>query len=125
MKKACIVIAHGSRDPQATEAFFEFLKKFRRVSLRQRFVEGAFLELAKPSIPEAIETCVARGAGDIVVLPMMFFPGRHVKEDIPRLIEKAKAAHPEVEFHYAAPVSENPKLAALMAENVAKVKGRS
>ena len=124
MKSAYLIIAHGSRDREANQAFFEFLERFR-VSFRGRLVEGAFLELAKPSIPDGIERCIAQGAGEIIILPMMFFPGRHVKEDIPRLIETAKARHPEVDFHYAGPVSEHPMLLSILEEKAKQTKGKS
>ena len=124
MKCAYLIIAHGSRDNEATQAVFKFLEKFR-TAYPHRLVEGAFLELAKPSIPEGIENCAARGVSEIIILPMMFFPGRHVKEDIPRLIEEAKAKHPEIDFHYAGPVSEHPMLLSLLEEKAAQTKGKS
>ena len=124
MKSAYLVIAHGSREAEANQAFFEFLEKFRK-AYPHRLVEGAFLELSKPEIPQGIENCVEKGASEIIILPMMFFPGRHVKQDIPRLIEEAKARHPEVDFHYAGPVSEHPMLLSLLEEKAVKVKGKS
>ena len=60
---------------------------------------GAFLEIAKPSIPEAIETCAEEGAGQIVVLPLMFFPGKHVKEHIPTFIQDARKKYPDLDMH--------------------------
>ncbi len=124
MKSAYLVIAHGSRDPEANQAFFEFLERFRKV-YPERLVEGAFLELARPAIPRGIENCIAHGVSEIIILPMMFFPGRHVKEDIPRLIKEAKARHPEVDFHYAGPVSEHPMLLSLLEEKAKQLKGKS
>ena len=124
MKSAYLVIAHGSREAEANQAFFEFLERFRK-AYPQRLVEGSFLELAKPAIPQGIENCIARGVTEIIILPMMFFPGRHVKEDIPRSIEEAKARHPEVDFHYAGPVSEHPLLLSLLEEKAKQAKGKS
>ena len=123
MKSAYLVIAHGSREAEANQAFFEFLERFRK-AYPGRWVEGAFLELAKPDIALGIENCVARGVSEIINLPMMFFPGRHVKEDIPKFIEEAKARHPEVDFHYAGPVSEHPMLLSLMEEKAKQMKGK-
>ena len=124
MKSAYLIIAHGSRDPEANQAFFEFLERFRK-AYPDRLAEGAFLELAKPAIPQGIENCIAKGVSEIIILPMMFFPGRHVKEDIPRLIETAKARHPEVDFHYAGPVSEHPMLLSILEEKAKQTKGKS
>ncbi len=124
MKSAYLIIAHGSREKEANEAFFEFLERFRK-AYPHRLVEGAFLELAKPSIPQGIENCIARGVLEIIILPMMFFPGRHVKEHIPEFIRQAKAQHPEVDFHYAGPVSEHPNLLSLLEEKAQQMKGKS
>lgn len=124
MKSAYLVIAHGSREAEANRDFFEFLERFRK-AFPHRLVEGAFLELAKPSIPEGIENCIAREVSEIIILPLMFFSGKHVKESIPRFIEEAKARYPEVDFHYAGPVSENPLLLALLEEKAAQAKGKS
>ena len=121
MNAAYLIIAHGSRDPQANREFFQFLEHFRKV-YPQRKVEGAFLELAKPAIPEAIENCVTAGASEIFVIPLMLFSGRHVKEHIPELIEKAKVLHPEIDFHYAAPLAEHPMMLSLVEEKARTLK---
>ena len=99
-KLAYLLIAHGTRDADGKEAFFSFVEEFRK-AFRDRRIEPAFLELSRPSIPEGIEVCVKGGAEEIFVLPLMLFPGRHVKEDIPRQIQEAKRLFPEVDFHYA------------------------
>lgn len=99
-KFAYLLIAHGTRDAEGGEAFFKFVEEFRR-KFSDRRVEPAFLELSRPSIREGIEACVGGGAEEIFVLPLMLFPGRHIKEDIPREIQEAKRLFPQVDFHYA------------------------
>lgn len=121
-KSAYVVIVHGSRDPEANEGFEVFLNKFRQ-AFQDREVYGAFLELVKPSIPEAIEKAIQEGATEVFILPMMFFPGRHVKKDIPAFIQEAKAKHPAVDFHYASPVADHPLMLELLKEK-AKAAGK-
>lgn len=113
MKSAYMIIAHGSRAKQSNEAFFTFLEKVKK-ACPKRFIQGAFLELAKPSIPEAVDLCVAEGAEEIFVIPLMFFPGRHVKEDIPKFIQEAKEKYMNLDFHYAGPIADNPALVDLL-----------
>lgn len=117
MNSAYLVIAHGSREAQSNQAFMDFLEKFRRTHPGRK-VQPAFLELAKPDIPDAIEKCMRDGVREIFVIPLMLFPGRHVKEDIPRFIQEAKAKHPEADFHYAGPLCDNEKMLDLLAEQV-------
>ena len=105
-KSAYLLIAHGTRDEEGKEAFFKFVEEFRK-AFPDRRVEPSFLEICRPSIREGIEACIKGGAGEIFVLPLMLFPGRHVKEDIPREIKEAKIAHPEVDFHYAGALALN------------------
>ena len=122
MKSAYLLIAHGSREKQGNLAFEKLVDEFRRMN-PDRDVEGAYLELVKPSIPEGIDKCVGRGVTEIFVLPLMLFPGRHVKDDIPNFIQKAKAKHPEVDFHYAGPLCEHPMMLKLLQEKANQVKG--
>jgi len=121
MKVAYLIIAHGSRDSEANQAFFNFLEEFR-CRFPDRTVRGAFLELAKPSIPEEIEGCVGEGIEQILILPLMFFPGRHVKDDIPHLIEEAKMKYPAVDFHYSSPLSDHPLMLQLIEEKAKALK---
>ena len=127
MKSAYLVIAHGSREKKANEEFFEFLGKFKSLFPKKQ-VMGAFLEMAKPGIPEAVDACAKRGADQIFLLPLMLFQGRHVKEDIPKMIADAKMRHPKLDFHYASPLSDHPMLLNILkdkARHAKKMKGRA
>jgi sirohydrochlorin cobaltochelatase len=123
-KSAYVVIAHGSRDQEANLAFGDFLKRFRTV-LGKKTVEGAFLELTRPSIPEALESCIRKGADQIFVLPLMFFPGRHVKQDIPRMVQEAKLKYPHVDFHYGGPLAGHPMMTRLLKDKAQRLKRRT
>lgn len=123
MKKALIVIAHGSREIASNDALFDFLKRFRE-NYTDRLVQPAFLELAQPSIPEAIDLCAEQGIKDIVIVPLMFFPGRHVKKDIPEMIEKAKMKHPEVDFHYSGPLAEHSGMFEILKDKASGKNGK-
>ncbi len=122
MKTAYLVIAHGSREKEANQAFLEFLERFRHL-FPKRFVIGAFLELARPSIAQAIDQCVEAGMMEIIVMPLMFFSGRHVKKDIPQMIEEAKAKHPAVDFHFSGPLCESPMMMELLDQQAAAALG--
>ena len=115
MSSAYVVIAHGSREKKSSGAFLEFLEGFRKANPKRK-VEAAFLELARPSIPQAIEKVIHEGATEVFIIPWMLFPGRHVKEHIPAFIEDAKRKHPESDFHYAGPLCDGVETARLPAE---------
>jgi len=103
---AYLLIAHGTREEEGKGAFFRFVEEFRKV-FPDRYIQPSFLELAEPTIPQGIEACIKQGAQEIVVLPLMLFPGRHVNQDIPNHIQEAKRCFPEVDFHYAGALALN------------------
>ena len=55
-----------------------------------REVRCAYLEIASPSLPEALEALVRKGRREILVLPYFLQSGRHVKKDIPRAVAALK-----------------------------------
>lgn len=108
MSSAILLIAHGSREEKSNDDFLRFVREFSQ-KYRNETVTGAFLELARPLIPDGIESCVRSGADEVFIVPLMFFWGRHVKKDIPQLIEEARARHPGVRFHYAGAIADRPE----------------
>ncbi len=76
------------------------------------------MELTEPTISQAFDRCVARGARTVVVHPYVLAPGRHGHEDIPRLAADAAAQHPEVAYRVTEPLGPHPLLAAIICERV-------
>ena len=62
------------------------------------------MELAEPTIDDAFRRCVGQGAELIVVHPYFLSPGRHWKEDIPRMAAAASANHGGVRHLVTAPL---------------------
>ena len=64
----------------------------RRLKQDKRFpmVLCAYLEITPPSISDAIDQCVQKGTGEILVLPYFLLMGNHVRSDIPYLVSQAK-----------------------------------
>lgn len=119
MKSAYLVIAHGSRSKESEQAFEEFLQKLKKASPK-RFIQGAYLEISEPQVSEGIDLCVEAGAREIFVIPLMFFPGRHVRDDIPALIKEAYEKYPYLTFHYSGPLCEDPALLEIINKKVSK-----
>ncbi|MBL8515263.1 MAG: CbiX/SirB N-terminal domain-containing protein [Betaproteobacteria bacterium] len=88
--EALLLFAHGSSDP-AWARPFEALRD--RVAAREpgRAIALAYLERMHPSFDEAVDTLNAQGVTRISVAPLFLAPGGHVREDLPRLIEAARA----------------------------------
>ena len=107
--KAVLLISHGSHSPKTKQEVAALLKKIKSKS-RCEIFEYAFLEIEKPSIPEGIDLCIAQGAKKIIVLLNFLNSGKHVDEDIPRIVREAKLKHPKIDFTMTIPVGQHEKM---------------
>ena len=95
--KALLLVAHGSRRQASNEEVIALSGVVaREMKDDYPIVQAGFLELAEPSIPEALDRCVRQGATDICILPYFLSAGRHVHEDIPGEVDKARAMHADI-----------------------------
>ena len=95
--QALVLIAHGSRRQASNQEVKHLASRLRQpAGGRYQLIEAGFLEIAEPSIPEAIETCIQSGATSIVVVPYFLAAGRHVAEDIPHIVKPVAERHPQV-----------------------------
>ncbi len=113
--KSCVLlVAHGSRAQASTQAFWDFTKGLGKLLPGKR-VEGCFLELADPKLSEQLDRSYQTGIRTFFVFPVLLFPGRHLMEDIPRMIADFKVTHTDTEFHFAPPLGSDPELIQLLA----------
>ena len=111
-----VLVAHGSRAPGANEAHVELA---RSVSERPGVdVRPAFLELAQPSIPDAIDVAIDDGATRVLVQPHFLAPGNHTTRDIPELVEAARSRHPGVRIDSGSHTGADPGLPTLVADGI-------
>lgn len=68
------------------------------------------MELAEPSIGEAVAKCVSEGYKKVVVAPYFLSRGRHITTDIPAMVAEAQKAHPEVSCVIAEPIGMSSRL---------------
>ena len=101
--QALVVIAHGSRRQASNQEVIDLAFRLQHTAGdRYPLIEPGFLELASPSIPEAIETCIRSGATSVVVVPYFLAAGRHVIEDIPEIVQPVALQHPDVSIRISA-----------------------
>ncbi|MGH8803210.1 MAG: sirohydrochlorin chelatase [Polaromonas sp.] len=110
-----VLLAHGSRDPQ-WRAPIEAVAAQIHARQPGTKVCCAYLELCAPSLPEAAIYLIAAGARQIRIFPIFFGLGKHAREDLPRLVEQIRAAHPGVAVELLPTAGEYPQLTALMAD---------
>ena len=109
-----VLIAHGSRAAAANEAHRAVAHQV--AAALGVPVHAAYLELAEPSIGEAIDAAAAGGAARIVVLPHFLYPGRHVTEDVPAIVAEAAARHDAAAVELVAASGDDPAMVDLLVE---------
>ncbi|MFO7653106.1 MAG: CbiX/SirB N-terminal domain-containing protein [Candidatus Krumholzibacteriia bacterium] len=93
--KALLLVAHGSRRPEANEEVRRLAAAVRRRATGFGAVKVAFLEFTEPTVAEGLEACIAMGATQVTVFPYLLSMGSHVAADIPRAVAARQKAHPE------------------------------
>eukprot|EP00977_Amphora_coffeiformis_P010905 scaffold2576_cov175-Amphora_coffeaeformis.AAC.9 len=85
-----LLMDHGSRNPASNERLKNLARVYQETLNDSNIVvRYAHMEIAQPSIPEALETLLNEGVDEIVCHPYFLSPGRHVKEDIPEIVQSA------------------------------------
>ena len=96
--KFLLLVAHGSRRDASNDEIRILAKRLQTMSHPFKEIDCAFLEIARPSIYEALQRFIVIGAKDIVVLPYFLSAGRHVTMDIPEQVEQVKNQYPNVKI---------------------------
>jgi cobalt/nickel transport system ATP-binding protein len=111
---AVVVVGRGSSDPDANADLY----KVARLLWDSRglgMVEPAFVSLAAPGVPAALDRCLALGAGRIVVVPYFLFTGVLV-ERIRAQTEAWASAHPSIDVRSGPHLGADPRVARLLLE---------
>jgi sirohydrochlorin ferrochelatase len=112
--KAILLIDHGSRRDAANEMMDCMSNLVQAMAGPDVIVRYAHMELAEPSIPSGVRSCVEAGATELIVFPYMLSPGKHSTGDIPRMIADAAAAHPSLDVRVTDAFGVHEKLAELI-----------
>lgn len=107
--RALLLIAHGSREPDANDDLHSVAEQVRRQG-RYEVVEVAFLELSEPGIDAAADRCVEQGAERVVLLPYFLSAGVHVRRDLTEARRRLAERFPHVHFALAEPLGRHPLL---------------
>lgn len=95
---AIVLVAHGSPDPDWRQPIDALVQQLRERE-PGRAVVVAYLGFLEPTLAQAVEQLAAQGQRRLLVLAAFLSPGgRHVKEDVPRLVAEQAAAHPELQL---------------------------
>jgi sirohydrochlorin cobaltochelatase len=123
---AIILFAHGSRDP-LWRAPMEAVATAITAQHPHTPVRCAYLELCAPDLPTVTTELIAnylistsensvKNHPTIRIVPMFLGMGVHARKDLPELVAALRVAHPLVKFEVVAPIGEDARVTALLAE---------
>ena len=109
-----VLFAHGSRDARWREPVEAVARQVAALDPSAR-VACAYLEMVEPDLPAAVRALIAGGAASVRVVPLFLGMGKHVREDLPRLLDALRAEFPRVEFTLQPAVGEQADVIDLLA----------
>jgi sirohydrochlorin cobaltochelatase len=110
-----VLFAHGSRDARWRAPVEAVARRMTELSPGAPVV-CAYLELMAPDLPTAAAGLLAQGAQAVRIVPLFLGIGKHVREDLPGLIDGLRAAHPGVTFSLQTAVGEDIRVVELLAQ---------
>ena len=116
MKEGIVLFAHGSREPEWSAPF----ERLARQLADQFFVEIAYLERMRPTLEEAVTALAAKGAQRVRIVPVFLGVGGHIKEDLPKLADAARARHRGVEIVLERTIGERTEVTDAIATVISK-----
>ncbi|WP_372479261.1 CbiX/SirB N-terminal domain-containing protein [Halomicrobium sp. HM KBTZ05] len=116
--EAVLLVGHGSRREKSNEQVRELA-----AAVEERLgvpTDAGFLELAEPSIDEAIAG-LAASVSRVTVVQLSLFAASHVKNDVPLAVEQARSSHPDLTIHNGAHLGVHPAIVDLLDDRAATV----
>ena len=108
-------------DPEYLNSCLELIELFlaspESYQAKSEFVRNSVWRF----IPEGIDACIQRGASEVIILLNFLNSGRHVNEDIPKIVEDAKARYSNVHFSITTPVGQHSQIAELFTDLIKHV----
>ena len=105
MSTGIILFAHGARDPNWARPV-DRLKRMLGERMPEALIESAFLEHMAPTLEDAADGLISRGATELSIVPVFVAQGGHLREDLPKRVEALAIKHPKVPVRIAPPIGE-------------------
>jgi sirohydrochlorin ferrochelatase len=92
VKTGLLSVGYGSRDALANTEFEALVAEYREARPGYE-IAHAYVELARPALPEGLAG-LARRCREVVVLPLFLFAAGHVKNDLPLALPARRGGRP-------------------------------
>jgi len=117
MSVAVLLIAHGSRRPEANQDLLILAERLRQSGSWTQVVP-CFLELAVPDIPAGGRIAAESGAGLVLMMPYFLSAGAHVTSDLEAFRTQLNAAHPDCRFALCPHLGLHPLMLDIVADRL-------
>jgi precorrin-8X/cobalt-precorrin-8 methylmutase len=119
-----VIAGHGSRDVDGIREF-EQLVALVKTRAPQHAVSHGYLEFAGPTIDQAISTQLNNDPKQIVMVPGILLAATHAKNDLPSELLTFAREHPDIDFHFGAPLGLHPLLLQVVQERIVEAEATS
>lgn len=116
-QKGLILISHGSRVKKAEEEMQQLVALVQS-SLSDYEVKEAYMEIQSPDLLSSIKSFIQSGFNEIHVLPLFFFEGRHMRDDIPQQVKECQEEFPECKIKLLPHIGSTEAFAKALVESV-------
>jgi len=127
-KIGVLLVGHGSRLPYGEKVIKE-LARLYNMEVKYPVAVG-FMNISKPTIPEAIKKLSQKGVEKIIVTPVFLAHGVHTKHDIPHILgirkehehsqghQHDEKAEFDGEIIYTEPIGADPRIVEIIKDRV-------
>lgn len=113
MEHAVILLGHGSIREQANievRAMWAMMQQ----QLPELDIRGCFVEVAEPTLEQAIIQLANEGKKRIVIVPMFLTRGNHLSNGIPRILDAMQETYPDIQIDLTNHLGADPLLAEII-----------
>lgn len=107
--QAVILFAHGARDPDWAGPF-NIIREQVQAARPQAQVLLAFQDFMTPTLDAAVAQAVEQGAMSVALVPLFMAQGGHLKQDLPRMVARLRARHPQLELQVTPAIGDAPEI---------------
>jgi len=93
IKKALILMGHGSRVPGAGSSMEQVAERLIETG-RFDVVETCYMSRLGPAFPDVLKKCIDQGATEVMLIPYFLNMGLHIRVDIPTMLRREAEKYP-------------------------------
>ena len=100
--RAVVLVGYGSVLPGIGTSMIRLAARISAAGIAP-IAASAFLSGCRPSFSEALSSCIARGANDIIIQPYALVEDMPIRGDLQQLVRDSRVTHPGIVIRMARP----------------------